>query len=115
MQLANKENLLIQGKQLLTLAGNGTPESLALLIALCETPIEKEMGIHISHTIFARLDEIGKLIGSHGVEYIRMDGNDLYYANQGDTYDLTILYWRGKFYIGDWGSIVENFDKFLDL
>lgn len=51
-----------------------------------------------------------------GVEYINKGKNrkspSITYLNTGDSYGLTILYVKGRFRVGDWGSIVEigNYD-----
>lgn len=121
---ANKKSLKEHGK---TLLGNEfTEEKLAELIRLCTTPVVREPGYHISHAISKRLEEINKVLGNYGVESVfewRTGGSvdatnhdpddviDVQYSNAGDTYNTTILYWRGKFRIGDWGSIVEQLSQ----
>jgi len=122
---ANKKSLKEHGK---TLLGNEfTEEKLAELIRLCTTPVVCEPGCNISHTISKRLEEIDKVLGNHGVEtiYDSIKGNglegvydakedeiiDIQCSNAGDPYAATIFYWRGKFRIGDWGSIVEQLSQ----
>lgn len=45
----------------------------------------------------------------HGVEEI-IDSNGYRlceYLNSGDTYTTTLLFYNGKYHIGDWGSLLE--------
>jgi hypothetical protein len=51
-------------------------------------------------------------LGTFGVEYIPAGRGarspEVTYLNTGDTYELTILYIRGRFRVGCWGDIVER-------
>lgn len=51
-------------------------------------------------------------IGTFGVEHINAGTNAkspaIDYLNTGDSYDLTLLYIRGRFRVGCWGYIVER-------
>ena len=102
------------------------------LVSLCSRPLEKKPGYHISHVAAKRLEKIDALLshtygvesifewrdGSGGVDCLNYDPEDIIdvqYCNTGDTYGITILYWREKFWIGDWGSIVENLSKTNDV
>lgn len=61
--------------------------------------------------VMEKMEEINRHIRLHGVEVIRHKSDkakDIIYCNSGDTYRTTILYYNGKFRIGDWGSIVER-------
>ena len=60
----------------------------------------------------ARLDSIGKLLGTHGTEAIRGEWENGYwcdivaaYCNTGDTYALTVLQDRERgFMVTSWGD-----------
>ena len=51
-------------------------------------------------------------LGTFGVEGIQQGHNRrspaIDYLNAGDTYTTTLMYVRGRFVVGDWGSIVER-------
>ena len=51
-------------------------------------------------------------LGTSGVEHIEAGSNHrspaIDYLNTGDTYDLTIMFIRGRFRVGCWGDIVER-------
>jgi hypothetical protein len=51
-------------------------------------------------------------LGTFGVEHIYRGSNkrspSIDYLNTGDSYELTIMYVRGRFRIGCWGDIVER-------
>lgn len=56
------------------------------------------------------MEEVSDLIGGFGHEEIprgRKNAPRIQYVNMGDTYSTTLLYVRGKYEVGDWGSIVE--------
>jgi hypothetical protein len=36
------------------------------------------------------------------------DHHDIQYLNAGDTYDLTVVYWRGRFRATTWGDCIES-------
>ncbi len=72
------------------------------------------------HNLPSRAERImmiaNKLTNSSGVEYVP-DRDDTYtsaygleYLNQGDTYDTTLIYDKGKgrFFISSWGDEVER-------
>lgn len=54
--------------------------------------------------------ELDELLETHGVEYIPGIKEEISYLNAGDTYEPTIMYSRdeNKYFISDWGTIVEN-------
>lgn len=65
---------------------------------------------------------LDKLLGTHGVEYLfkgseglRGDPESMHdsplitYCNAGDTYALTLLKYRGRWQVGNWGSIAEKY------
>lgn len=56
-----------------------------------------------------RMAILDKLAETCGVESIRVkDGSWCDYLNTGDTYAPTLLYFRGRYVVGDWGTIVER-------
>lgn len=66
-----------------------------------------------AHDILKRID---RLLGNHGVEYLRTENNRwaAYYSNSGDTYRPTVMLQtrpRWSILVGrDWGSYVERYD-----
>lgn len=58
------------------------------------------------------LGRISDIIDGFGYEFIPSGSNAkspaIHYVNMGDTYTTTVLFVRGSFQIGDWGSIVER-------
>jgi hypothetical protein len=64
---------------------------------------------HISFAIRDYLEDINKIMNAYGVESLYNDGIDLDYVNTGDTYNITIFYYKDKLRIGDWGSIAEKY------
>lgn len=117
---ANRINLKLHARALL---GNEySPEKEKALIACAIKPLNLVAGIHPSHTRAKHLAELGKILGTYGVEGMLLDkhGNDCagncsmhgvaldcQYCNAGDTYAITLMYVGRKLYIGDWGSLVE--------
>ena len=102
----------------------GTYKELVRL--LVDTPLERDGFEHCSFAVRRRLEEVDKFLEPYGfglgvegifewrtggsidaLNYREEDVIDIQYCNTGDTYRTTILYWNGKFRIGDWGSIVE--------
>lgn len=64
------------------------------------------------------LFDIDRILGNFGVEYLYDQENPelfeditVYYSNSGDTYNWTIIYYNGSFYIGDWGSLLEYLER----
>lgn len=58
------------------------------------------------------MEKICDIIQAYGVEEIppgtgaRSPG--IMYCNKGDPYDTTVMWVRGRFVVGDWGSYVEK-------
>lgn len=117
---ANQKNLKIHAKSLL--GSEYSAETEKQLIRECCAGFIRSHG-HISHDRAAHLDRIGKILHTHGTEGMLLNKHgedvsgscsmrdvaaDIQYCNAGDTYSLTILYYNGKLFIGDWGSIVET-------
>lgn len=60
---------------------------------------------------FRRLRAIDRLLGNHGIEFVRRrDGSHAFaYSNTGDSYAATvILFDSGAFRVSSWGDIVER-------
>jgi hypothetical protein len=59
-----------------------------------------------------KMSMINEFLGTHGVEYIRAGRGTkspaIEYCNAGDSYAPTILFVKGTYRVGDWGSIVER-------
>jgi len=102
---ANKPNLKKHARTLLGV--EHTPEAEKELIRVCQTGFERTYG-HISHDQARHLELIDKILKTHGVEGTCENGLDFQYCNTGDTYAMTLLYYKGKLRIGDWGTIVEE-------
>jgi len=108
--VANRKNLKQYAKDILD---NGyTPEKERELINICtkdnyvnylNSPSEDD-----SFGITRYLEKINILLNTYGVESCYPDIPSLYYCNAGNSYNTTILHYKGKLYIGDWGSIVEK-------
>jgi hypothetical protein len=65
---------------------------------------------HESHTVAKalKLTEARFVdLGTFGVE--GMVEPPLQFLNSGDTYGLTVLYWKGRFMAGNWGDIAERY------
>lgn len=60
------------------------------------------------------MTQANTILGGHGEEAVQdSDSFWLHYINMGDTYDMTLTYYRGKYRYCSWGDIVEaNPDKF---
>lgn len=117
---ANKPNLRKYAKDLL---GNEYSEETAgALIREILSGFVRTTG-HISHDRAAHLDRIGAILKTHGTEGMLLNRHgedmagscsmrevvaDIQYCNTGDTYAMTVMYYNGALYIGDWGSIVET-------
>ena len=76
---------------------------------------EMEPYCHESHNVARAMEDTQKRyidLGTCGVEGdCAMNGEgciDIQYLNAGDTYDLTIVYYRGRFLVTSWGDIVES-------
>jgi len=113
--VANKKNLRKYGPQLVEKA-TFKDAALKALINCCEQPVRPDHE-HLSRAVIKRLEQIGNLIGMHGVEsiYQRRNGEpvdgpsldadeiiEIHFCKAGDTRAMTILWWDGKFRIGDW-------------
>lgn len=59
----------------------------------------------------SQLQRLDTVLGNYGVERIPQGRNAkspaIEYSNTGDSYGTTVMIIRGKFVIGNWGSIVE--------
>ena len=61
---------------------------------------------------YSRMAAIDRVLGTCGVEYIPAGHNQrspaITYCNAGDTYATTVMWVRGRYLVGCWGSIVER-------
>lgn len=56
-----------------------------------------------------RLLILNKLAETFGVEAIALgNGEIVEYLNTGDTYTPTLLFWRERYHVLDWGTLVER-------
>ena len=107
---ANRNNLRKYAKEILGV--EYTPKKERELIDICtkDNYINYiEGGEHVSFAIVKYMEKINNIIGTFGVESCFPEIPDLYYCNSGDTYNITILHYKGKLYIGDWGSVAEKY------
>lgn len=64
---------------------------------------------HAPKTWMLRMDALNRLGEFHGVETIALgDGSFVDYLNAGDPYVATLYRWRGNYYVGCWGDLVER-------
>jgi len=106
---ANKKNLKEYAKEVLGV--EYTPKKERELIDICTKDNYTnyiEGREHRSFAIVKYMEKINDIIGTFGVENGFPEIPDLYYCNNGDTYNITILHYKGKLYIGDWGSVAEK-------
>lgn len=83
---------------------------------LCSMPCNFEMVRRCYHSPkryalkMNALNSLGDNKGSfHGVEGIsNIDDEWLTYLNAGETYAITLVYWRGRYQVTTLGDIVEN-------
>lgn len=80
--------------------------------------LEEETGCHYSHNVADAMRQTEKRftdLGTFGEGGTCEDnGNgepDLQYLNTGDTYEPTIVHYRGRFSVCSWGACVEDFEK----
>jgi len=107
--VANRKNLKEYAKTLLD--NKYTEQKEKELIEVCTIKTVDYYhtgGQHISFAIRDWLEDINKILCTHGVESGYPDYEDLQYCNTGDTYALTILYYKGRLRIGDCGTIAEG-------
>ena len=67
-----------------------------------------------------KLSMADDIIEGCGVEYSgevdMRDGPPLEYVNQGDTYAVTLCWFRGRYVVSTWGDIVERHERlFRDM
>jgi hypothetical protein len=60
-----------------------------------------------------KMDALNNVLMMHGVEDLVSTnyGHVCEYLNSGDTYNTTILYYNGRYHLGDWGSLVESMER----
>ena len=88
---ANKQNIKKYAKQLF--GDDYSEPKVNNLINVCLNGFERTYG-HISHDYAAHLEQIDQILPTFGVESIMKP--DIHYCNTGDSYGLTIMYYRGK-------------------
>lgn len=63
-------------------------------------------------TLDLRMTALDALAGTHGIEGAQAStGEWLTYLNAGDTYTMTITYWRGRYRVESWGDRVELLER----
>jgi len=108
--VANRKNLKQYAKDILD---NGyTPEKEKELINICtkDNYVNYKEGQreHESFAIQRYMGKIDKILNTHGVESGYPDIPSLEYCNTGEMYNITLLHYKGKLYIGDVGSLMEK-------
>jgi hypothetical protein len=105
MKVANKKNLTTYAPELLGV--NYTPERAKELVRVCLEGFERQSG-HVSHSYAAHLEKIDKVLGNFGVDGF-CEPVDVMYSNTGDSYSMTVMYYRDRLYIGCLGDIAERY------
>ena len=107
--VANKKNIKQYAKDLL---GNEyTEQKEKELIEVCiikTVDYYHTGGQHISFAIRDWLEDINRVLCAFGVESGYPDIPSLEYCNTGEMYNITLLHYKGKLYIGDVGSLMEK-------
>jgi len=108
--VANRKNLKECMKELL---GNEYTETKEKeLINICTkddyTNYKEEQREHESFAIQRYMEKIDKILNTHGVESGYPEIPSLEYCNTGEMYNITLLHYKGKLYIGDVGSLMEK-------
>ena len=107
--IANKKNLKQYAKDLL---GNEyTEQKEKELIEVCTKDSYTnylKSGTHESFAIEIYMGKIDKILCTFGVESGYPEIPSLEYCNTGEMYNITLLHYKGKLYIGDVGSIMEK-------
>lgn len=74
--------------------------------------MQRTVGSRLPNKVEQKLTAINEVLGAHGVEHIPQGNNaispEIDYVNRGDTYTNTIMFMRGRYVVGNWGSIVER-------
>lgn len=107
-------------KTLRAIFGDNAPEAKRILLlsswdgGLLE--LREKHGMHPSSTRWqVRMEALNALGDFCGVETLALgDGSFVDYLNAGDAYSPTLLRWRGNYYVGCWGDLVERHDS-MDL
>lgn len=60
-------------------------------------------------TADVRMHVLNDAMNGFGVEGIETRaGNWAYYVNMGDTYEATLMHYRGRFFVSSWGDFAEK-------
>lgn len=75
-------------------------------------PLVPDLKIPLTGLCFSykKLMAIDHLAGNHGVEAIRTENTEEWaeYSNSGDTYNGTVILFRGRFHFTDLGTFLET-------
>lgn len=94
-------------------------EALETMLDSGEYPVTRSWYFACYHPLplqTVKLSMVSELTHGYGVEYIPAGRGakspSIEYVNHGDTYAATLMWTRGRYIVGDWGSIVErgNYD-----
>jgi len=107
---ANLKNLKQYSRELL---GNEYTEAKEKeLINICTkddyTNYKDEPREHESFAIQRYMGKIDKILCTFGVESGYPEIPSLEYCNTGEMYNITLLHYKGKLYIGDVGTLMEK-------
>jgi hypothetical protein len=82
------------------------------------TPLTRENGFLGGDMKLAKLCTIDKLLGNHGVEFVRFECarhegtyEGFEFSNTGDSYATTLILYEGKFYVTGWADMLEWHEK----
>ena len=77
---------------------------------------EQDPWCHESHNVAKAMADTEKRfvdMGTFGVEGDCEENGegciDIQYLNTGDSYELTIVHWKGRFILSSWGDIAERY------
>lgn len=63
-------------------------------------------------TYYLRLIALNDLGDFHGVEYCEtQEGDVVEYLNAGDTYNATLIFWRGRWRVTTLGDFIETMER----
>lgn len=117
MKRGNRRTNAPSVKTILTYLGTGLRHEYGDDAVIKARAIRRIMQTERSHD---GLQMINKIIGGHGVEFVAQNpheflpgrmGEHFEYVNMGDTYAPTVILYRGKWRLGDYGSLIESLER----
>jgi len=82
------------------------------------TLLTREDGFLGGDMKLAKLCAIDKLVGNHGIEFVRFEcarregtHEGFEFSNTGDSYATTLILYEGRFYVTGWADMLEWHEK----